>query len=304
MSNNFQHDLFPPLPLEEWEETKNTLHVFLQIVGKIRLGTFPKKNHWWHVPFYVSTRGLTTRPIPYGGIIFEVEFDFIDHVLSIKSSDGSTKVIALNNLSVAQFYQQVFSKLTEIGVDVAIKAVPYDAPNLGTAPFETNKQHASYDKEYVNRFWRILVQVDSIFQEFRGRFIGKSTPSHLFWHHMDLALTRFSGRRAPEREGVSVVEREAYSHEVISFGFWAGDENVREPAFYSYTFPQPEGVTEEPLDPKEAFWNPEAGMALLMYNAIRKVSSPKQAVLDFLESAYQAGAKRANWDVKAFQLTP
>lgn len=304
MSDNFKQELFPALPLEEWEDSKNTLHLFLQIVGKIRLGTFPKKNHWWHVPFYVSTRGLTTGPIPYKGIMFEIEFDFIDHVLQISSSDGSVRdIVLVDNLSVAEFYKQLFSHLSELGIDVTIKAVPYDIPGV-TEPFASDSQHASYDKDYVNRFWRILVQVDSIFQEFRGRFIGKSTPVHLFWHHMDLALTRFSGRPAPEREGVHSVEGEAYSHEVISFGFWAGDDNVREPAFYAYAFPQPEGLTDEALHPEDAFWNPDAGMALLMYNTVRKAPSPKQAVLDFLESVYQAGARKANWDVKALQLTP
>lgn len=304
MSVDFKNSLFPPLPIEEWEDTKNTLHLFLQIVGKIRLRTFPKKNHWWHVPFYVSTRGLTTGPIPYGTILFEMDFDFIDHGLCIKTSDGSSPVLPLENMSVADFYKSVFSLLSDLGIDVNIWAVPYDVPALSTEPFPTDHSHASYDKEYVYRMWRILALVDSIFQVFRGRFIGKSTPVHLFWHHFDLALTRFSGRPASVREGANLVEREAYSHEVISFGFWAGDENVREPAFYAYAYPVPEGLYDEPLKPKEAFWNAQAGMALLMYNDLRKAESPKQMVLDFLESAYHAGAKTANWDVQAFELKP
>lgn len=304
MSDDTKNSAFPPLPIEEWEDTKNTVHLFLQIVGKIRLRTFPKKNHWWHVPFYVSTRGLTTGPIPYGTIIFEMEFDFIDHGLRITTSDGSEKIISLQNISVAGFYKNVFSQLSDLGIDVSIWAVPYDVPTISTEPFATDHTHASYDKEYVNRMWQILVQIDSVFQAFRGRFIGKSTPTHLFWHHFDLALTRFSGRPAPVREGANTVEREAYSHEVISFGYWAGDDNVREPAFYSYAHPLPEGLYEEPLKPKEAFWNTEAGMALLMYNDVRKAESPRQMVLDFLESVYQAGAKRSNWDVQAFELKP
>lgn len=302
MSDDSNNSVFPPLPIEKWEGTKNTVHLFLQIVGKIRLRTFPKKNHWWHVPFYVSTRGLTTGPIPYGTIIFDMEFDFTDHVLRIKTSGGSERVISLQNISVAEFYKSVFSQLSDLGIDVSIWAVPYDVPAVSTEPFATDHTHESYDKDFVNRMWRILVQVDSIFQVFRGGFIGKSTPVHLFWHHFDLTLTRFSGRPAPVREGANSVEREAYSHEVISFGFWAGDENVREPAFYSYAYPLPEGLYEEPLKPKEAFWNREAGMAILMYNDVRKAKSSGQMVLDFLESTYQACAKRANWDVQAFEL--
>jgi hypothetical protein len=292
----------PPLPIEEWEETKDTLHLYLQIVGKIRLMAFPRKNHWWHVPLYVSTRGLTTGPIPYGDVKFEIEFDFIEHMLKMTLSDGSARSFEPKGLSVAQFYKSVFTNLKELGIDVSIGAVPYDVPTIGTEPFASDTKHASYDPEYVSRYWRILVGIDSIFQEFRGRFMGKSTPVHLFWHHMDLALTRFSGRPAPVREGANRVEREAYSHEVISVGFWAGDANVREPAFYGYAYPQPEGLMEEALEPEEAFWNAEAGMALLMYNAVRVSENPKQRILDFLESVYSAGAKRANWDIESFRM--
>ncbi|AKB25185.1 hypothetical protein MSMTP_1716 [Methanosarcina sp. MTP4] len=302
MDNNIRNVRFPSLPIEEWEDTKDTLHLFMQIVGKIRLGLFPKKNHWWHVPFYVSTRGLTTGPIPYKNFIFEMEFDFREHVLRIDSSSGDSRNIELEGLSVARFYKAVFSGLSEFGIETSILAVPYDAPDVSTEPFETDEKHAAYDREYVKRYWQILLQVDSIFQVFRGQFIGKCSPAHVFWHHGDLALTLFSGRPARVREGAGPVEREAYSHEVISFGFWAGDKNVREPAFYAYAAPQPEGLMEEPLRPKEAFWNPEAGMALLMYNSIREAESPGQKVLDFLESVYLAGAKRANWDIEAFRL--
>jgi hypothetical protein len=302
MDDKVQNTLFPPLPIEEWEETKNTVHLYSQIVGKIRLGLFPKKNHWWHVTFYVSPRGFTTGAIPYGSIVFEIEFDCVDHVLNMRTSHGSRRSIPLNGLSVSQFYKGLFSSFSELGIDVTIRAIPYDVPSISTEPFETDHQHASYYSEYVNRFWQILVQVDSIFQEFRGRFIGKSSPVHLFWHHLDLAVARFSGRPAPAREGANSVEREAYSHEVISCGFWAGDEKVREPAFYAYAYPEPEGLAKEPLNPTEAFYNPDAGMALLMYNKVRESQSPKQVLLNFLETFYQAAAKRANWDVKAFQL--
>ncbi len=302
MDNNVKNLRFPPLPIEEWEDTKNTLHLFLQIVGKIRFGLFPKMNHWWHVPFYVSVRGLTTGPIPYRGITFEMEFDFKDHVLRIETCEWASRTIPLKGLSVAEFYENVFSSLKELGITAEIWAVPYDIPAVSTEPFATDETHAVYDEEYVKRFWQILVQIASIFQVFRGQFIGKSSPVHFFWHHIDLALTRFSGRPAPMREEAGVVEREASSHEIISFGFWAGDQNVREPAFYAYVAPKPEGLMDEPLSPKEAFWSPEAGMALLMYNSIREAEAPEQKVLDFLESVYQAGAKKANWDIEAFRL--
>jgi hypothetical protein len=227
---------FPPLPINEWEETKNTFHLFLQVVGKIRLYTFPKKNHWWHVPFYVSARGLTTGPIPYKGQDFEMEFDLIDHALTIRVSDGLLQPIPLKGLSVASLYRQVLFALASDGIEVEYRQpYPFDLP-FSTIPFEEDREHDVYDPEYVHRFWAILRQVDTIFQKFRGRFTGKSTPPHLFWHHMDLALTRFSGKRAPEKESAGVVEREAYSHENISFGFWAGDENIRAPAFYGYCF--------------------------------------------------------------------
>lgn len=295
---------FPPLPIEEWEETKNTLHLFLQIVGKVKLALFPKMNHWWHVPFYVSVRGLTTGPIPYKDMIFEMEFNFRDsgHILRIETSEGGLKTVPLKRLSVAEFYGKVFLSLEELGIVVEIKPVPYDIPGM-TEPFPSDHQHASYDEEYVNRFWRILVQVNSIFQVFRGLFIGKSSPVHFFWHHADLALTRFSGRPVPVREEASSVEREASSHEIISFGFWAGDQNIREPVFYAYMHPQPACFMEEPLSPKEAFWNPDAGLALLMYKDVRYVDSPEKAILEFLESVYEAGVKKANWDIEAFRLS-
>jgi hypothetical protein len=306
VNTSFTRDVqFPPLPLEEWEETKNTLHLFLQIVGKARLALFPKMNHWWHVPFYVSVRGLTTGPIPYEDMTFEMEFNFRDkeHVLRMETSEGDLKAVPLKGLSVAVFYDRVFSSLGELGIVVGIKPMPYDLPGVSTEPFPSDYQHAEYDEEYVNRFWRILVQVSSIFQVFRGWFIGKSSPVHFFWHHADLAMTLFSGRSAPVKEGANPVELEASSHEIISFGFWAGDQNIREPAFYAYMHPQPTGFMNEPLSPKEAFWSHQAGLALLMYEDVRNAAdSPEKAVLDFLESVYQAGAKRANWDTEALRL--
>lgn len=295
-------DLFPSLPLEEWEDTKNTLHLFLQIVGKIRLYCFPRKNHWWHVPFYVSTHGLTTGPIPYGDTLFELEFDLINHNLVIKTGSGPTRFMALKGISVSEFYMALLTNLSDLHLNIKYqKPFPYDVP-FSSEPFESDFVHASYDKRYVHNFWRILTQVDSVFQEFRGRFTGKSTPPHLFWHHMDLALTRFSGRTAPVREGAGLVEREAYSHEVISFGFWAGDENMRAPAFYGYAAPVPEGLFREPLAPDEAAWNETAGMAVMMYDSIRQADDPRGKIMEFLDSVYQAGAKCAGWDVDALEL--
>jgi len=302
VNSSIRDEQFPPLPIEEWEDTKNTLHLFLQVVGKVRLALYPKMNHWWHVPFYVSVRGLTTGPIPYEGMIFEMEFNFRDegHALKIETSVGDSRTVPLKGLSVAGFYEKVFSNMNELGIVVGIRPLPYDLP-WTTEPFASDYQHSAYDEAYVNRFWRILVQVNSIFQVFRGWFTGKSSPVHFFWHHADLALTLFSGRAAPVREGANPVEREASSHEIISFGFWTGDQNVREPAFYAYMHPQPAGFMDEPLSPKEAFWSPEAGEAFLMYEDVRNAESPEKVVLDFLESVYQAGAKRANWDIEAFR---
>jgi len=295
---------FPPLPLDEWRATKNTLHLYLQIVGKIRLATFPRLNHWWHVPFYVSTRGLTTRPIPYASGNFEIEFDFIEHALRILTNQGDERSFALEDgLTVADFYRQVFENLAVLGIEAKIRAVPYEAPSK--TPFAEDTENKSYDKEYIERYRRILIGVNDVFEEFRGRFTGKSTPVHLFWHSFDLALTRFSGKPAPVRAEAGTVEREAYSHEVISFGFWAGDDNVPAPAFYSYTAPEPEGLTDEKLKPDAAIWNTDKGaMALLMYEDARNAESPRETILEFLESAYQAGAKRGGWNAAEFALKP
>jgi len=294
---------FPEIPLDAWRPTKNTLHLYLQIVGKIRLATHPHVNHWWHVPFYVSPRGLTTRAIPFSGGSFEIEFDFHDHELKIRMSDGRVEDFALyDGLSVADFYASVFANLTKLGIDPKIKALPYEAPS--TTPFAADIENHSYDKVYVERFHKILVAVDDIFQEFRGRFTGKSTPVHLFWHSFDLALTRFSGRPDPPMPGANLGTGEAYSHEVISFGFWFGDDkegSVAAPAFYSYTAPKPEGLENEPLKPGSAFWTLDGGMALLMYDDVREKGKVRQAILDFLESTYQAGAKRADWDIDSFR---
>ncbi|CAN5366285.1 DUF5996 family protein [soil metagenome] len=297
---------FPEIPLDAWRPTKNTLHLYLQIVGKIRLAMHPRVNHWWHVPLYVGARGLTTRAIPHDGANFEIEFDLCEHALKIKMSDGRYEDFALyDGLTVADFYASIFANLAKLGIHPEIKAVPYEAPS--TIPFAEDRENCSYDKEYVERFHKILVAVDNIFEEFRGRFCGKSTPVHLFWHSFDLALTRFSGRPAPPIEGANMVTREAYSHEVVSFGFWFGDDKengVAEPAFYSYTAPSPAGLADEPLHPDGAFWTPDGGMALLMYDDVRKNDDTRATVLEFLESAYQAGANCADWNTAEFHIRP
>jgi hypothetical protein len=292
------NDAFPDIPLEAWRPTKNTLHLYCQIVGKIRMAMHPRMNHWWHVPLYVTPRGLSTRTIPYAGGNFEIELDFCAHVLRISTSGKRVEDFALyDGLTVADFYSSLMANLEKLGIEPNIKAVPYEAPS--TTPFSEDVENSSYDKEYVERFHRTLVTVDHILNEFRGRFYGKSTPVHMFWHSFDLALTRFSGKRVPPREGAGIVEREAYSHEVVSFGFWFGDDRVPAPAFYSYTAPEPIGLTEEPLSPESAKWAESNGahLALLMYEDVRTSDRPREAVLDFLESAYQAGAKRAGWEI-------
>lgn len=295
---------FPALPLKEWELTKKTLHLFAQIVGKVRMELMPKQNHWWHVPLYVDTQGLTTGSIPINGRRLEITLDFVDHQLSVVTSEGAQKSFALKDgLSVASFYQQLFGIFDELDIDIDILAKPFD--HESTIPFAEDDEHQSYDKEYIERYWQILKQTDHIFKEFSGPFYGKACPVQLYWHSFDLAVTRFSGKRGPDMSEASQVEREAYSHEVISFGFWPGDQNLRDPAFYSYTYPAPEDLDQEPLLPETAEWVEQNGspMALLMYNDVRNADNPRETLLNFLESAYQAGAKRAGWDTESFKTT-
>ncbi|MBD1397795.1 hypothetical protein H9Q13_11520 [Pontibacter sp. JH31] len=290
---------FPPLPLEEWEATKDTLHLYLQIIGKIRLTLTPPRIHWWHVTLYLSSRGLTTGPIPYGYHTFEIEFDFVDHQLCICASTGEQEQIKLQDgLSVAEFYTAVMKSLHKLGIEVDILAKPFD--NKSKIPFAEDHKHATYHPEQVHTYWKVLSAVDKVMKEFNGRFYGKTSPVQLYWHHIDLAVGRFSGKKVPVRPDAGKIERNAYSHEVISFGFWPGDEQVRFPAFYSYTFPSPAGIDQEPLKPKAASWVDSNGspMALLPYEDLRKEKDPHQALLDFLESAYQAGAKKAGWPVE------
>lgn len=290
--------IWPALPLAEWQATYDTLHMWTQIVGKIRLVLSPMVNHFWQVPLYVTARGLTTSPIPYQARTFEITFDFIDHCLTIHTSNGAIKVMALTPRSVADFYQELMATLRSLGIDIAINPKPDEVPN--PIPFADDHEHASYDSEYVNRFWQILIQVDGVFKEFRSRFIGKCSPVHFFWGSFDLAVTRFSGHPAPEREEADPITREAYSHEVISHGFWPGS-GIQGPAFYSYTVPEPSGLNQASIRPADAFYNSQLSEFLLMYDDVRSADSPKQRLLEFLQSTYEAGADLANWDRNALE---
>ena len=290
---------FPSLPLEEWEESKETLHRYAQVVGKIRLRYTPFMNHWWHVTLYVNPRGLTTGPIPYGHATFEISFDLLDNRLVVSTSEGSVFSFVLDDLPVAGLYGRLVEGLGALGIHVSINTTPFALDDEYT--LDENVFHCVCDRSYVGRYARVLGQVDQAFKEFAGRFNGKQSPVQLYWHSFDLAATRFSGRRAPQPQDVDPVTREAYSHEVISFGFWPGDRNLREAAFYSYTAPEPGGLTDQPLHPEDASWTPEGGTALLMYEDVRKSESPKETLLEFLQSAYEAGAKTAGWDVDDFR---
>ncbi len=288
---------FPSLPLEAWEESKITLHLWLQIVGKVKLDLMPHRNHWWNITFLLNPKGLTTGAIPFQAGTFQVDFNFVNHTLDIHTSWGENRSFQLEDgLSVAQFHSQFFFLLNELDIETKIIPVPYDHPCKEL--FYECETHKTYQAEYVHRFWQILIQVDNVFKEFAGRYYGKVSPSQLYWHHMDLAVTRFSGNRGPEMpETSTIADKEAYSHEVISAGFWAGDENVRGAAFYSYTYPSPDGLDKEPLKPNAANWIDSNGspMAVLMYDDLIKEENPRRALLDFLQSSYEAGSKLAKW---------
>lgn len=301
----FQHRLsddpecWPALPLAAWKDTCATLHMWTQIVGKLRLALNSHVNHWWEVALYVSARGLTTSPMPYGNRAFEVEFDFIGHNVEIRASDGIKKFVPLYPRSVADFYREFMSVLQAAGVEVKIWPKPVEVPD--PIPFPEDEQHASYDQEYVERFHRILLECDAVFKEFRGKFIGKVSPVHFFWGSFDLAVTRFSGRRAPKREGADPVTQEAYSHEVSSAGFWPGSGDVTGPAFYSYAVPAPEGYAAYSVHPASAFYHKGLGEFLLMYDDVRQSASPAEMVLDFMQTTYDAAANLGRWDRAALE---
>ncbi|HZY57206.1 MAG TPA: DUF5996 family protein, partial [Rubrobacteraceae bacterium] len=285
-----------------WEDTKETLHRYCQIAGKVRMALSAFRNHWWHVTLYVTPRGLTTSPIPYSKGTFEISFNLLENRLVVTTSEGALFEFAIDDLPVAEFYSRLMGGLGSLEIDVSINTKPFDLDDEHT--LETNTYHSTCKQSDVRRFHRVLSWVDQVFKEYAGRFNGKQSPVHLYWHSFDLAVARFSGKRAWLSEDVDPVTREAYSHEVISCGFWTGDTNMREPAFYSYTAPEPEGLTEQPLRPNAAYWIPEGGMALLMYEEVRKSDSPKATLLEFMESAYQAGAKTADWDIEDFRARP
>jgi hypothetical protein len=300
----FSRAALPALPLEEWEQTKDTLHLYSQIVGKIRLACAAPKNHWWHVPFYLTPRGVSTHMMRSGDLGFEISFDFVQHRVVITTERGGVETLALRDgLSVAEFYSRLFALLERLGIEVSILARSF---GLSTpVAFANDKAHASYQAESVERFRSILAFVAAVFEEFAGWFNGKTSPVHLFWHGFDLAVTRFSGRRAPLSAAADPVDREAYTHEVISFGFWPGDAKVRAPAFYSYTAPEPPGLANRPLRPEKAFWAQvgSSHQARLWYEDLRESESPRLALLSFLQSAYEAGAEAAGWNAEDFVST-
>src|SRR5437762_7529343 len=292
-------ECWPALPLDSWKDTYATLHMWSQIVGKVRLALTPLVNHWWNIPLYVTARGLTTSRIPCGKRAFELRFDFIEHQLVLETSDGALKSVPLAAKTVSDFYQEFMSMLRSTDIEVKIWRMPVEIPN--PIPFDQDRLHSSYDQKFVERFWRILLSVDAVFGEFRSRFIGKSSPVHFFWGSFDLAVTRFSGRRAPERPGADTMTREAYSHEVISHGLWPGGGAVESPMFYSYTAPAPAGLEKASIRPTTAFYSSEMSEFFLPYDEVRKADSPDDLLLDFMQSTYEAGATLADWDRDALE---
>ena len=301
---------WPTLPFAEWEKTCDTLHMWTQIVGKTRMALAPLENHWWNVPLYVTPRGLSTSSIPWKNGSFAMEFDLMAHQLLFHSSGGVQHCMRLFPRSVADFYVEYMAALKSLGIEVRIYKVPVEFDDV--TPFDQDTHHASYDTEYVERFRRILVNSDRIFKQFRSRFLGKCSPVHFFWGSFDLAVTRFSGRRAPQREGVDPVTREAYSHEVTSCGFWPGDRRFPHAAYYAYSAPVPPGLEKEPVRPEAAEWNTQLGEFIFKYEDARGTAlkddlkndaSPDQAILDFCQSAYEAGAKLAQWDRASLERT-
>ena len=291
------------MPLAEWRETHDTLHMWMQIVGKTKLTLAPAENHWWHVALHLSARGLTTTPIPYGYRALEVEFDFVDHQLVIRISDGAIRHIALRPQSVADFYREYLGVLGALGIAAKIWPKPVEVD--GPIPFPDDHSHARYDAVQARHFFEMLTQADRVTKRFKGRFLGKSSPVHFFWGACDLALARFSGRRPPESRDIqSEMMREAMSHEEISFGFWPGSGTVTEPAFYAYVRPEPPGLPTMPVRPAAASYSVELNDFLLPYEGVRSLASPDEAVLDFYQSVYDAGAALAGWDREALDRPP
>jgi hypothetical protein len=304
IAGNKRDEFWPSLPFAEWKETAATLHMWTQIIGKIRLTQTPWINHSWHVTLYVTSRGLTTSPIPHGLSAFDVTFDFIDHKLRIEKSDGAQRAIELKPRSVADFYQAVMSALAEIELPVSINTMPNEVAN--PIPFDRDQEHRTYDPEYANRFWRVLLQSARVFQEFRSRFCGKCSPVHFFWGSFDLAVTRFSGRSAPPHPGgvphlPDEITREAYSQEVSSLGFWPGNDSAPMPIFYSYAYPEPPGFADAKIQPAAASYQAKMREFILPYDVVRGAESPDKVLLDFAQSTYDAASKLAGWDRAALE---
>ena len=306
MSSHKEAAEWPALPFEGWRETCATLHMWTQVVGKVRLAQAPHLNHWWQVPLYVTSRGLTTSPVPYGQRTFQIDFDFHSHHLRIETHDGGAREMALTPRTVADFYGEFDSLMKGLGLEVKIWTTPVEVPD--PIPFEKDETHRSYDPEYANRFWRALVQSERVFQQFRAGFVGKCSPVHFFWGSFDLAVTRFSGRRAPEHPGTpgvaDSITREAYSHEVSSAGFWPGGPALPEPIFYSYAYPEPGGFNAARVGPASAYYNTDFKEFVLPYEAVRTSDGPDAALLEFLQTTYEAAADHANWDRAALERNP
>jgi len=289
----------PVLTLFEWQATYDTLHMWTQIVGKVRLEQCPAINHWWGIALYVTASGLTTSPIPYANASFEVRFDFVDHKLVIETSGGDIRELKLEPQSVAEFYRKFMTALHDLGIDVHIYTMPVEFPD--PIRFDQDVIHAAYDADAVSRFWRILQWSDAVFKEFRARFIGKASPVHFFWGSFDLAVTRFSGRPAPARPGADRVTAEAYSHEVSSAGFWPGGRGVEGPAYYAYAAPEPPGFAQYKVRPEGAFYHPQLREYLLMYDDVRRSDLPRETLMQFLQTSYDAAATAGKWDRKALE---
>jgi hypothetical protein len=297
-------DRWPELPYAAWQDTAQTLQLWTQIVGKIRLARTPWLNHSWHVTLYVTARGLTTSPIPDGARTFQIDFDFVDHVLWVRTSDGHFRQVVLKPMTVAEFYGDVLHALADLGITVKINGKPNEVPDA--IPFAEDRAHASYDRDYANRFWRVLSASNEVFAQFRTGFLGKASPVHFFWGSFDLAVTRFSGRKAPRHPGgvpnlPDDVAQEAYSHEVSSAGFWPGGGAIDYPAYYSYAYPAPDGFASAPVRPPKAFFSKELGEFVLPYDAVRTAADPRAALLDFLQSTYDAAADLGKWDRAALE---
>ncbi len=300
---------WPELPLWAWRDSCTTLHLWTQVVGKIRLASSPAVNHWWHVALYLSARGLTTSPMPHGGRTFQIDFDFVDHVLRIEASDGARAFFPLRSYPVSEFYRKLMASLDSLGLDVPIWTRPVEMTEV--IPFEQDDAHAAYDPDYVRRFWRILASSDQVLKKFRGRFLGKASPVHFFWGGFDQALTFFSGRRAPLHPGgmpnlPDRVPREAYSHECSSMGFWPGNgaPAIDEPAFYAYAYPEPEAYADAPVRPKQAFYSSEMKEFILLHEDVRRAEDPSAALMEFLASTFEAAATLGDWDRAELERAP